>query len=106
MNNGAQITRIDRNDERSRAALDAERDLFEHYGLDYKIHWVEMNEPKLRVRVLEVGSGQPLLMVPGGAGDAWIFAPLMAKLQGWRMIALNRPGGGLSDGIDHRQIDI
>jgi pimeloyl-ACP methyl ester carboxylesterase len=65
-----------------------------------------MDEPNLRVRVLEVGSGQPLLMVPGGAGDAWIFAPLMAQLQGWRMIALNRPGGGLSDGIDHRRTDI
>lgn len=45
-------------------------------------------------------------MVPGGTGDALFFAALMAELRGWRMIALNRPGGGLSDGLDHRQVDI
>ena len=106
MKSNIQITRIDHNDPRSKAALDSEQRLFEHYGLDYKVHSVEMDEPKLRVRVLEVGTGKPLLMVPGGAGDAWIFAPLMAELKGWRMIAVNRPGGGLSDGIDHRKIDV
>lgn len=106
MNDNPSITRIDHNDPRSKAALEAEQHLFAHYGLEYKIHFVEMKEPNLRVRVLEVGEGQPLLMVPGGSGDALFFAPLMAELKGWRMIALNRPGGGLSDGIDHRQVDV
>jgi pimeloyl-ACP methyl ester carboxylesterase len=45
-------------------------------------------------------------MVPGGSGDAWFFAALMAELTGHRMIVLNRPGGGMSDGIDHRQVDV
>lgn len=106
MNNHLTITRIDHDDPRSKAALDAEQRLFAHYGLDYRVHFVEMNAPNLRLRVLEVGAGPPLLMVPGGAGDAVFFAALMAELKGWRMIALNRPGGGLSDGIDHRQIDV
>jgi 2-hydroxy-6-oxonona-2,4-dienedioate hydrolase len=106
MNNNSSVTRIDAGDPRSQAAVKAEQRLFAHYGLDYQVHFVEMNDPNLRVRVLEVGTGQPVLMVPGGAGDAWIFAALMAKLKGWRMIALNRPGGGLSDGIDHRRVDI
>lgn len=106
MNNNPTITRIDHDDPQSLAALDAEKHLFAHYGLDYQVHFVEMNDPNLRVRVLEVGTGQPLLMVPGGAGGAWIFAALMAELKGWRMIALNRPGGGLSDGVDHRQVDV
>ena len=106
MNDNPTITRIDLNDRRSKAALDAEQRLFAHYGLDYKYHYVEMDEPNLRLRVLEVGEGPPVLMVPGGAGDAFIFAPLMAQLTGWRMIAINRPGAGLSDGVDHRQVDL
>ena len=100
------IIRIDYDDQRSKAALAAEEKLFAHYGLNYRAHLVEMGEPDLRIRVLEVGSGRPVLMVPGGAGDAWPLAPIMAELTGWRMIAINRPGGGLSDGIDHRQVDL
>lgn len=106
MNDNPTITRINHDDPRSKAALDAEQRLFEHYSLDYRIHFVEMNEPNLRVRVLEVGEGPPLLMVPGGSGDAVFLAALMAELKGWRMLAINRPGGGLSDGIDHRQVDV
>lgn len=100
------ITRIDHNDQRCRAAIVAEQRLFAYYGLDYKVHFVEMDAPNLCLRVLEVGEGRPLLMVPGGAGDAVFFAAIMAELKGWRMIAINRPGGGMSDGIDHRQVDV
>ena len=106
MNDNPTITRIDQNNPISIAALEAEQRLFAHYGLDYQSHYVEINEPNLRLRVLEVGQGPAVLMVPGGAGDAFIFAALMAQLNGWRLIALNRPGSGLSDGIDLRQVDL
>lgn len=106
MDNHQIITRIDHNDPRCKAALAAEQQLFSLYGLDYKAHFVEMEEPNLCLRVLEVGEGRPLLMVPGGAGDAVFFAPIMAELKGWRMIAINRPGGGMTDGVDHRRVDV
>jgi pimeloyl-ACP methyl ester carboxylesterase len=106
MNINPTITRIGYDDPRSKAALDAEQRLFKQYGLDYKIHSIKMDEPNMSVRVLEVGTGPPLMMVPGGVGDAFFFAPLMAELTGRRIIAVNRPGGGLSDGIDHRQVDL
>lgn len=106
MTNQPTITRIDLEDPRNKAALDAEQRLFAHYDLDYKAHFVEMSQPNLRLRVLEVGTGKPLLMVPGGSGEAIIFAALAAELQGWRMIIINRPGGGLSDGVDHRQVNL
>lgn len=106
MNNIPTITRIDHNDPRSQAALDAERKLFARYGLNYKVHFVELQDPTLRVRVLEVGEGRPLLMIPGGSGEAVFYAALAAELKGWRMIIVNRPGGGLSDGIDHRQVNL
>jgi pimeloyl-ACP methyl ester carboxylesterase len=106
MNDNPTITRIDLDDPRSKNALNAEQRLFEHYSIDYKSHYIEMDELNLRLRVLEVGEGPAVLMVPGGAGDAFIFAPLMAQLTGWRLIAFNRPGSGLSDGVDHRQVDL
>ena len=100
------VTRIDLEAPGSIAAREAEKSIFGHYDLNYHEHYIHLEEPDLRLRVLEVGSGQPLIIVPGGAGDAWTFAPLMAELDGWRMIAINRPGGGLSDGIDNRQVDL
>jgi 2-hydroxy-6-oxonona-2,4-dienedioate hydrolase len=100
------ITYVDHNDPQCRAASAAEQRLFAHYGLKYRVHLVEMTESNLSLRVLEVGEGRPLLMVPGGTGDALFLAGLMAELEGWRMIAVNRPGGGMSDGIDHRKINV
>lgn len=100
------ITRIDHNDPRCKAAKEAEQSLFSHYGLDYQEHLLEMTDPNLRIRVLEVGEGDPTLMVPGGSGDAVFFAPIIAELTGRRIFMLNRPGGGMSDGIDHRKVDV
>src|SRR3712207_1085337 len=102
----ARITRIGEHDPRVVAAAEAERRLFDHFGLAFKTHYVELKEPGMRVRVLEAGAGQPLLVVPGGSGDAWQLAALMAELKGWRLIAVNRPGGGMSDGVDHRDVDL
>jgi 2-hydroxy-6-oxonona-2,4-dienedioate hydrolase len=106
MNNSEIITHINHDDPRCKTAVTAENQLFDHYGLDYQVHFVELDEPNLRLRVLEVGEGRPLLMVPGGSGEAVGFAPLMAQLEGRRMIAINRPGAGMSDGIDHRQVNL
>jgi len=100
------ITRIDHNAPSSKAALEAEQHYFSHYGLDYKTHFVQLYDLDLCVRVLEVGEGRPLLMIPGGSGDAVFYTALAAELKGWRMLIINRPGGGLSDGIDYRQVNV
>jgi len=97
---------LEQNDPRVKAAQGAEHRFFEYYSLDYKTHYIELDEPRIRIRILEVGSGTPVLMVPGGVGDAWVFLPLMSHLEGYRMIAINRPGGGMSEGIDHRAVDM
>jgi pimeloyl-ACP methyl ester carboxylesterase len=106
MHDHLKITRIDPNGPKSIAAVEAEKKLFAHYGLAYTVHDVTLKDPLLRVRVLEAGSGEPVLMVPGGSGDACFFAPLIAELKGWRFIAVDRPGDGMSDGVDHRQVDL
>jgi len=100
------IHQTDRSDKKVIAAEAAERRLFEHYGLQYSVHTVELDDPRVRIRVLEAGSGPPVLMVPGGSGEAFPYAPLAAQLAGYRLIIVNRSGGGLSDGVDYGQVDM
>jgi 2-hydroxy-6-oxonona-2,4-dienedioate hydrolase len=106
MNNHLRIARIDQNNPRVQAFARAEQRLFEHYGLDFKTRYVELSQPNIRVRVLEVGSGEPILIAPGGSGEAFVWVPFMAQLKNYRFILFDRPGGGLSDFVDPRQIDL
>jgi pimeloyl-ACP methyl ester carboxylesterase len=84
-------------------ALNAEIKLFEHYNISFLKHYVMLNE--LKIRVLEIGSGEPLIIVPGNTGDGFPFIPLLPEIKNRRILIINRPGGGLSEGIDHRQLD-
>ncbi|MGH7611646.1 MAG: alpha/beta fold hydrolase [Candidatus Dormibacteria bacterium] len=54
-----------------------------------------------RLHALELGRGpQTLLILPGLGASAADFAPLMAQLQDhYRVLALDRPGSGLSDPV-------
>ncbi len=88
------------------AARNAERELFGFYGIDAKEHYVFLPDQGIRIRVLEIGSGEPLVIVPGNTGDVFPLASLLAELKGRRIIAINRPGGGLSEGMDHTTVDI
>ncbi|MDB5138724.1 MAG: hypothetical protein JWR12_640 [Mucilaginibacter sp.] len=87
-------------------ALDAEKQLFDFYGLQAKDHYIFLPEQGIRVRVSEIGTGEPLVIVPGNTGDVFPLASLLAQLKGRRIIAINRPGGGLSEGMDHNSVDI
>jgi 2-hydroxy-6-oxonona-2,4-dienedioate hydrolase len=53
--------------------------------------------PSLRVRVQESGQGPPALFIHGTMTAGGAFAPLIARMRGFRCIALDRPGCGLSD---------
>jgi pimeloyl-ACP methyl ester carboxylesterase len=86
--------------------LAAERRVFEDYGLDVASRFLELREPALRTRVLEAGDGPPLLFVHGGGGFASQWVSLMANLPGWRSIAVDRPGCGLTDHFDYRGTDL
>ena len=106
MNQHTKVTKINLEDRLPQMALKAEEAFFAAYGLAYAIRHIPLRSIPVNIRTLEIGSGEPLLMVPGGSGDAVFFAPLIAELTGRRVIAVNRPGGGLSDGLDHRQVDL
>jgi len=69
---------------------------------------IRAGDPPLAVRVLECGApaGVPLVFVQGGLGEAIGWASLLAELREFRCLTLDRPGGGLSDGVDFLAIDV
>jgi len=51
----------------------------------------------------EAKQRQPLLLLHGGLGEAFQWAPLMPALaQRYRVLAVDRPGHGLADAFDYR----
>jgi pimeloyl-ACP methyl ester carboxylesterase len=81
---------------------DAERALWSAYGLEPTERWIELTDPRVRVRVTETGSGNPVLYIGGSAGTGAYWAPMIRELPGRRSIVLDRPGWGLSSPIDYR----
>ena len=58
------------------------------------------------VRVQELGDGPPIVFVHGGSNSGASWAPLAARLEGFRCILLDRPGCGLSEPVETRFHDV
>lgn len=58
--------------------------------------YVEMS-PGRRVHVIEAGEGSPLVLIHGSGPSALLFLPLLARMEGVRAIAVDRPGFGMSE---------
>ena len=86
------------------ASAAAERALWRYYGLEPTERFVEISAPSLRLRILEIGSGPPILFVHGTVGPgSWV--PLVRELDGFRCLVLDRPGWGVSDSLDFAHFD-
>jgi 2-hydroxy-6-oxonona-2,4-dienedioate hydrolase len=79
----------------------AERRLWDRYSLEPTERFIELESPKVRLRVVEVGSGKPVLFVSGTGGTGPYWAPLVAELPGFRCLLLDRPGYGFSSVVDY-----
>lgn len=77
-----------------------ERALWAHYGLAPSERFVDIASPRLRLRVLEFGVGELVLLVHGLIGPGG-WAPLVRELRGFRCLILDRPGWGFSSAIDY-----
>jgi pimeloyl-ACP methyl ester carboxylesterase len=80
---------------------------FTEAGLRVSSRFVEIAEPRLRVRVNELGAGDPVLLIHGGnsVGASWI--PLLAPLAAaHRLIVPDRPGCGLTSHFNYRGVDL
>jgi pimeloyl-ACP methyl ester carboxylesterase len=93
MNNGSLERRI----------RDAESDLFATLDAEVEERFLDLERTDLRVRVLSYGSGAPLLFLHGASSMAAAWAPLFAELQGFRLLAVDLPGHGLSDPVRYRR---
>lgn len=91
-------------DARTEHFRQVERAVWNRFGLDPIERFVELDAPQVRLRVLEVGTGEPLLFVHGTAGSgAW--PSLIRELKGFRCLILDRPGWGLSSALDYSKHD-
>lgn len=65
-------------------------------GLDVQERWVDLVVPRVRVRVLESGTGDPVLFMNGISAPGIAMAPLAGRLAGHRLLLIDLPGHGLS----------
>jgi pimeloyl-ACP methyl ester carboxylesterase len=82
---------------------EAERQLFESAGLDVDTSFVELPRAGARLRVLGVGSGQPVVFLHGVSVAAVEWTSLLGELAGYRVLAVDLPGHGLSGPVAYRR---
>jgi pimeloyl-ACP methyl ester carboxylesterase len=85
-----------------RRIRDAEGSLFDRYNLTADESFVSLHSPRIRLRVLSVGSGADLVMLHGVSLAAAIWAPLLNGLTGFRAHLVELPGHGLSESVHYR----
>ena len=81
----------------------AEADLFATVGVEVDESFLELARTGLRVRLLSHGSGPPLVLLHGVSLSAAAWAPLFNALSGYRLLAVDLPGHGLSEPAGHRR---
>ncbi len=77
-----------------------EQTLWQHYEIAPVERFVDVASPAVRLRVNEVGSGEPVLFIHGMLGTGPYWGPLLRQLRGFRCLLLDRPGYGLSSALD------
>jgi pimeloyl-ACP methyl ester carboxylesterase len=65
-------------------------------GLDVEERWVDVASPSVRVRVLDSGTGDPVLFINGIGAPGIGMAALAGRLPGRRILLVDLPGFGLS----------
>ncbi|GAB2829298.1 alpha/beta fold hydrolase [Lentzea nigeriaca] len=81
-----------------------EAEAFAHYGLRPRSRAIQLSS--VRLRVLEVGDGDPVLLLHGFSLGPAHWAPLVARLPGCRALMLEMPGHGQSGGVDFRGVNL
>lgn len=83
------------------AFLDAQQRVLDRYNVPAQRRYVEVPATGGQAQVLVAGEGPPLVMVIGGAIPAAFWAPLMARLPGRTLYAVELPGFGLTDPVPY-----
>lgn len=80
--------------------------VFARYGLAPRSRVLRPARTGVSIRSLDIGGGDPVLFIHGISLCSAHWASLMARLPGWRCVALEMPGHGGSSAKDHTGIDL
>lgn len=89
----------------TRRFLESEERYARSLGLEHRTSFVSLPSVPQPVRMIETGSGPTVLMVHGGPAFAGVWLPLMARLRGMRLVAVDRPGYGMTGPFDYGAVD-
>lgn len=84
----------------------AEARVFGGYKLSPAVHALSLVQLRLRLRAVEVGTGEPTVFLHGFGHCTAHWAPLVSRLSGMRSLMLDAPGHAASDAVDYRGIDL
>lgn len=84
--------------ERARVAAVQQR-LLSEAGVDVRPRRLRLDDGAM-LQVLEAGDGEPVVLLHGSGNNAVSLLPLIEHLHGRRVLALDRPGHGLSEPLD------
>lgn len=75
----------------------AQQRMLERYGVEARSQFLEVPSTGGRAHVLVAGDGPAVVMLSGIGTPGAMWAPLMAALDGFRLIAVDLPAYGLTD---------
>ena len=84
----------------------AEARVFGDHKLSPSVHTLSLARPRLRLRAVEVGTGEPMVFLHGFGHCTAHWAPLVSRLSGERCLMLDAPGHGAADAVDFRGVDL
>src|SRR5262245_46194840 len=84
----------------------AEARIFDEYALSPVVQAFTLARPRLRLRAVEVGAGEPTVFLHGFGHCTAHWAPLVSRLSGARSLLLDAPGHGAADAVDFSGVDL
>jgi pimeloyl-ACP methyl ester carboxylesterase len=77
--------------------VEAQQRMLDRYGVAADSRFLDVPSVTGQAQALVCGEGPPVLMLNGIGTPAAMWAPLMGALEGFRLIAVDLPGFGLTD---------
>lgn len=87
------------------AVAKAQKALVAETGAEIRSSWIESDAGTL-IHTLEAGEGEPLILLHGSANTAADWVPLIRVPLNRRLIAVDRPGFGLSDPVEYHRDEL
>ncbi len=87
------------------AVARAQQALAAEGGVEIRSSWIEVDAGRM-IHTLEAGSGEPLILLHGSGNSAADWVPLMRVPSSRRLVAVDRPGFGLSDPVEYQRDEL